>query len=68
MKSVELTFNSSQRKDCISILLKSDLILEETEKFRLLLTSQGAQPVVFDTNSVPVSIMDTNSKYDNNIM
>lgn len=64
MDSVELTFGPSQRKDCVSIMLKSDNILEETEKFLLLLSSQGDQPVIFNTNNVPVSIMDTNSEYN----
>ena len=64
MNSVDLAFDANQTRDCVSIMLKSDNILEETEEFRLLLLpSQGDQPVVFGTNNIPVSITDTNSEY-----
>lgn len=61
--SKELTFNANQSKDCVNIMLSKDNILEQTEEFQVVLTSKDNQPVVLDTASVTVKILDTNSKY-----
>ena len=41
-------------------MLNEDDILEQTEEFEVVLTSEDNQPVVFDTASV--KILDTDSK------
>ena len=43
-------------------MLNEDNILEQAEKFQVVLTSEDNQPVVLDTASATVTILDTDSK------
>ena len=65
MDSVNLTFDSNQNKACVNIMLERDNILEQTEEFQVVLTSTDDQPTLLDTTRAIVTIMDTNSEYNN---
>ena len=60
---MDLTFDSSQTRNCVSIMLRSDNILERTEQFWVVLTSAEDQPVLLDVDRATVALLDTTSEF-----
>ena len=54
----ELTFNSERSRECVSIRLVNDSLLEPTENFEISLTSDEEQ-VILNPERAVVSILDT---------
>ena len=56
--TTELTFNSERSRECVSIRLVNDSLLEPTEEFEVSLTSDEEQ-VILNLERAVVSILDT---------
>ena len=54
----ELTFESTRDRVCVTIVIEDDDLLENTEEFQLMLTTNEDQ-VILDPDAAFVSISDT---------
>ena len=54
----ELTFDSARNRVCVTIVIEDDDLLENTEEFQLMLTTNEDQ-VILDPDAAVVSISDT---------
>ena len=57
--STELTFNPERSRECASIMLVNDSLLETTEELQVSLTTDEDQ-VTLSLDKAVVSILDTN--------
>ena len=57
--STELTFNPDRSRECVSIMLVSDSLLETTEELQVSLTTDEDQ-VTLNPDKTVISILDTN--------
>ena len=57
----ELTFESTRDRVCVTIVIEDDDLLENTEEFQLMLTTNEDQ-VILDPDAAVVSISDTDGR------